>query len=36
MGTKIVKGQQEEEHNGARISDLHIRILIDGKENLKS
>ena len=36
MGTKIVKGQQEEEHKGARISDLHISILIDGKENLKS
>lgn len=36
MGTKIVKGQKEEEPKGARISYLHISILIDEKENLKS
>lgn len=36
MGTKIVKGQKEEELKGARISYLHISILTDEKENLKS
>ena len=30
LGAKTVKGQQEEEHKGMRISDLHTSILIHG------